>query len=69
MDVVSKFIDFIVQIAIVLVGLIAIAIGEMTYNYYLRNILEYLGFFVIVGLLLVNLNWWNNKILSYVRRR
>jgi ABC-type multidrug transport system fused ATPase/permease subunit len=62
---VSKFIEILIQFTIVLVGLIAIATGELVdgprYLSFLSFALQFMGILVCFGVFLVNLFRWRAK--------
>ena len=65
MDVMSKFIEILIQFTIILVGLISIAVGELVngsgYLSFLSFALQFTGIFVCFGVVLVNLVRWRTK--------
>ena len=62
MDVVSKFIEILIQFTIVLVGFIAMGIGDLSDNFVLSRVLWFLGGCVIGGVLLINIiQFWEKR--------
>ncbi len=57
----SRFTEILIQFTIVLVGFVAMGIGDLSYNFILSRILWFLGGCVIGGVLLINIIQFREK--------
>ncbi len=57
----SKFIEILIQFTIVLVGFIAMGIGDLSDNFDIRRVIWFLGGSVIGGVLMINIIQFREK--------